>query len=260
MQRTSPSRLGQRLADGVGPSPLPNHSGSTCYVDGYPGLAFFTSRGVPLSTHLTWLTAPHATVVLRPGGNAQALLTWRVNMGAAMPFNPGFVHITPPDEYAYLSAAWPGGPVLNANIAAWPLSAAPAGPFPAGTGTVASPLNGMCMTLGAGNAVVAWKCNPGASSQQWTGYSDGTLRINDRCLGVIGGRVEVAACTGAADQKWRISQVSFNDFGPIIDTGTGTALTDPGGSTINGTQLVMGPDRGDQTYPWRVSFHPYLAA
>jgi len=69
----------------------------------------------------------------------------------------------------------------------------------------------------------------------------------------------VAACTGAADQKWRISQVSFNDFGPIIDTGTGTALTDPGGSTINGTQLVMGPDRGDQTYPGgSPSIHTWL--
>jgi hypothetical protein len=244
---------------------LTNHSGSTCYVYGYPGLAFFTSRGFPLSTHLTWLTAPHSQVVLRPAGNAQALLTWRVNMDAATPFSPGIVHITPPDEYAYLSTAWPGGPVLSGNIAAWPLSAAPAGPFPAGTGTVASPFNGMCMTLDADHtAVVAWKCNPGASSQQWTGYSDGTLRINGRCLGVTGpgtgAKAEVAACTGAASQKWRIAQVSFNDFGSIVNTGTGTALTDPGGSTTNGTRLVMGPDNGDQTYPWRVSFHQYLAA
>jgi hypothetical protein len=68
----------------------------------------------------------------------------------------------------------------------------------------------------------------------------------------------VAACTGAASQKWVIGQVSSNDFGPIINTGTGTALTDPGGSATNGTQLVMGPDRGDQTYPWHVSFRRYL--
>ncbi len=141
----------------------------------------------------------------------------------------------------------------------------PAGPFPAGTGTVASPFNGMCMTLAAdGIAVAAWKCSPGASTQQWTGYSDGTLRTNGKCLDVTGPQAgasaKVAACTGAASQKWRISQVSSNNFGSIINTGTGTALTDPGSSTTNGTQLVMGPDRGDQTYPWHVSFHHYMAA
>src|SRR2546421_4725429 len=45
------------------------------------------------------------------------------------------------------------------------------------------------------------------------------------------------------------SQVSSNDFGPIVNTGTGAALTDPAGSATNGTKLVMGPDRGDQTSP-----------
>jgi hypothetical protein len=52
--------------------------------------------------------------------------------------------------------------------------------------------------------------------------------------------------------------VSANDFGAIANTGTGTVLTDPGNSTTNGTQLVMGPDRGDQSYPWRVSFRHYM--
>ena len=152
-------------------------------------------------------------------GNAQALLTWRANTATGpAPFNPNLVHVTPPDEHAYLLATWPGGPVLDGDIAAWPLRAAPGGPFPAGTGTVASPFNGMCMTLAAdGTTVVAWKCNPGAGSQQWTGYSDGTLRINGRCLDVtgpgLGAKAKVAACTGAATQKWEIGQVSANDFG-----------------------------------------------
>jgi hypothetical protein len=34
-------------------------------------------------------------------------------------------------------------------------------------------------------------------------------------------------------------------------------LTDSGGSTANGTRLVMAPGNGDQSYPWRVFFHPY---
>ena len=145
---------------------LTNHSGATCYVNGYPGLAFYNGNGFPMTTHLTWTPQPHSQVLLRPAGNAQALLTWRVNINGPTPFNPDLVHITPPGEHAYLWAIWPGGPVMGGSIASWPLRAAPAGPFPACTGTVAGPFNGMCMTLAAdGTTVVARKCGPGASSQ-----------------------------------------------------------------------------------------------
>jgi uncharacterized protein DUF4232/ricin-type beta-trefoil lectin protein len=243
---------------------LTNHSGATCHVYGYPGLAFLNSSGFSMTTHLTWMTAPHARVLLLPGGNAQAMLTWRVNpYPQPTSFDPDLVHITPPDEHAYLQAVWPGGPVRAGGIVAWPLRAAPAGPFPAGTGTIASALNGMCAALAAdGTAVVAWKCSPGTGSQQWTGYSDGTLRIGGKCLDVTGpgagARAEAATCSGAATQKWGNGQISYNDFGAVYNTGTRTVLTDPGNSTTNGTQLIMGPDRGDQSYPWRVSFYPYM--
>jgi hypothetical protein len=242
---------------------LTNRSAATCSVYGYPGLAFSTSGDVPRATRLTWVKQPRATVMLRPGGNAQALLAWQVNINAPTTFSPDIVHITPPDEHTSLRAGWEGGPVQGGAIAAWPLRAAPAGPFPGGTGAIADPFNGMCVTLAAGRAtVVAWKCSPGASTQQWTGYSDGTLRTGGRCLDVTGpgagAKAEVAACTGAASQKWVIGQVSSNDFGAIYNTGTRTVLADPGGSTTNGTPLVTAPDRGDQTgAPWHVSFHHY---
>jgi hypothetical protein len=132
---------------------LTNHSGTTCHVYGYPGLAFFD--GLSMTTHLTWVKDSHATVVLHPGGNAQALLTWRANTATGpAPFNPNLVHVTPPDERAYLWTGWPAGPVLNGEIAAWPLRAAPAGPFPAGTGTISRPFNGLCMTLAADGSTV----------------------------------------------------------------------------------------------------------
>jgi uncharacterized protein DUF4232/ricin-type beta-trefoil lectin protein len=243
---------------------LANHSGTTCYVYGYPGLAFFNGSGFPMTTHLTWVPQPHALVLLRPAGNAQALLTWRANTATGpAPFHPDLVHVTPPDEYAYLWAIWPGGPVRGGSIAAWPLRAAPAGPFPAGTGTIAGPFNGMCMTLAAGGTTVELRtCSPGAGSQQWTGYNDGTLRTGSRCLDVTGpgagAKVQVAACTGAASQKWEIGQVSYNDFGPIANAGTGTVLSYPRGSIADGTPLVTGPDLGDQSSPWHVSFRPYM--
>jgi hypothetical protein len=242
---------------------LTNHSGAACSVYGYTGLAFYTSGGFPMATHLTWMTAPHARVLLRPGGNAQAMLTWRVNPYPQLTsFDPDLVQIIPPDEYAHLQAGWPGGPVRGGNIVAWPLRAAPSGPFPAGTGTIASAVNEMCAALAAGGSAVVRTCSPGASAQQWTGYSDGTLRIGARCLDVTGpgagARAVVAACTGAATQKWVIGQTSYNDFGGIYNTGTRTVLTGPRSSTTDGAPLVTGPDRGDQSYPWRVSFQHYL--
>jgi hypothetical protein len=242
---------------------LTNHSGSTCYLYGYPGLAFFSGGGFPLATHLTWMKAPHAKVILHPGGNAQAMLTWRVNLGTGTPFNPSTARITPPDEHAYLRTLWQGGPVLGGGIASWPLRAAPAGPFPAGTGTIASPFTGMCAALAAdGTTVVAWKCSPGAASQQWTGYNDGTLRINGKCLDITGpatgAPVKAAACTGAATQSWAISQTSGNDFGPIANLATGSVLTDPAASTVNGTRLVTKNGNGDLSAPWHVSYHHYV--
>ena len=104
--------------------------------------------------------------------------------------------------------------------------------------------------------------HPRRHSQQWTGYNDGTMRTGGRCLDVTGPgagtKATMAACTGTATQKWVIGQTSYNDFGALYNTGTRTVLTDPGDSTTNGTQLVTGPDRGDQSYPWRVSFHHYM--
>jgi hypothetical protein len=242
---------------------LTNHSGSTCYLYGYPGLAFFNAGGLPMATHLTWMKAPHAKVILHPGGNAQAMLTWRVNVGTSTSFSPSVARITPPDETANLRTLWQGGPVLGGDIASWALRAAPAGPFPAGTGTIENPFIGMCVALaGDGTTVVAWKCSPGATAQQWTGYNDGTLRISGKCLGVAGPQagaaVKVAACTGAATQTWAIGQTSGNDFGPIANLGTGGVLTDPAASTVNGTGLVMKRGNGDLSGPWRVSYHHYV--
>ena len=92
-----------------------------------------------------------------------------------------------------------------------------------------NPFNGMCMTAAGngsadGTEVVAWKCGHDAS-QQWTAYSDGTLRINGKCLDVTGhstaagATVDLWACDGSPSQQWLISQVSLNPFGPISNRG-----------------------------------------
>ena len=142
------------------------------------------------------------------------------------------------------------------------------GPVATGTGTVRNPFNGMCVTAAGndsadGTEVVAWKCGRDAT-QQWTAYSDGTLRINGKCLDVTGhstatgATVDLWACDGSPSQQWQIGQVSLNRFGLSATSDPGNVLTDPDGSTVNGTQLVMGPDGGDLSGPWQVSFYHYL--
>jgi hypothetical protein len=249
---------------------LTNHSSRSCYLYGYEGLGFLGVGGSPLPTHATRVSAAHKRVTLRPGGNAQALLTWHVPVQdpAGPPEYPQRVEITPPDAYTHLTQAWPAQPVLGGDVAIWPLRSAPPGPVPTGIGTVRGAFNGMCMAVaGSGSAngtkVVAWKCND-HSSQQWTAYSDSTLRINGKCLDVagrsttIGAQVELWACDGSPSQRWQIGQVSSNPFGPIVGLGSGNALTDPGGSSVNGIPLQMGANRGDQSGPWHVSFYHYI--
>lgn len=156
----------------------------------------------------------------------------------------------------------------SGQIAVWPLRPAPAGPVATGTGTVRNPFNGMCMAAAGngsadGTEVVAWKCSRDAS-QRWTAYSDTTLRINGKCLDVTGHSTQVGAaadlwvCDGSPSQQWSISQTSLNPFGSIGNPASGNVLTDPSGTTVNGTQLVMGPDGGDLSGPWHVSFYHYL--
>jgi Ricin-type beta-trefoil lectin domain/Domain of unknown function (DUF4232) len=251
---------------------LTNYSRHSCYLYGYVGLGLLgghlTFPG-PLPTHVTWVSAPHRLVRLHPGGNAQALLTWnRSTLAGGRLEYPQRVEITPPDAYQHLTGMWPKTPVNSGKIAVWPLRPAPAGPVPTGTGTVRNPFNGMCVTAAGngstdGTEVVASKCGRDAS-QQWTAYSDGTLRINGKCLDVTGystatgATVDLWACGASPSQQWLISQVSLNPFGSIGNPASGNVLTDPGGSTVNGTQLLMGPDRGDQSGPWQVSFYHYL--
>jgi hypothetical protein len=251
---------------------LTNRSSRSCVLDGYVGLGLLGAHLAfpgPLPTQVTRVNAPHRPVRLRPGGNAQALLTWHDSrlVGGWLEY-PQLVEITPPGASRHLTGMWPKAHVNRGRIAVWPLRPAPAGPVPTGTGTVRNPFNGMCVTAAGngsayGTQVVAWTCDHDAS-QQWTAYSDGTLRINSKCLDIsghstaTGATADLWACDGGQTQQWQIGQVSLNPFGGIANPTSGNVLTDPGGSTVNGTQLVLQPGQGDQSYPWQVSFYHYL--
>jgi hypothetical protein len=63
---------------------------------------------------------------------------------------------------------------------------------------------------------------------------------------------------GPRARRLRKRSPPYDDFGSITNIGTGAVLTDPGGSTANSTRLVMGPDRGDLSGRWHVSFRHYV--
>ena len=198
---------------------LTNRSGAACSVYGYPGLAFATSGDVPMATHLTWVKQPRAAVVLRPGGNAQAMLTWRVNAAAPTASGPDIVHITPPDEYTSLRAGWDGGPVQGGAIAAWPLRAAPAGPSPAAPAP-RQPVQRHVRGPGrrprhcGGLDMQPRRQHPAVDQLQRRHAAD-RRQVPGRHRPRAGARATAAACTGTPSQKWVIGQVSSNDFGPL---------------------------------------------
>jgi hypothetical protein len=137
-------------------------------------------------------------------------------------------------------------------------------PAPPPASTPATPA---LATTAPGGRASAPRCHTSQLSLAFTGFNEasggqrGITLILTNHSGTtchVYGYPKVAACTGAASQKWEIGQVSANDFGPITNAGTGTVLSCPRGSIADGTPLVMGLGTGDQSTPWHVSFHHYL--
>jgi len=252
---------------------LTNRSQQACHVYGHEGLGFLDSNSNPLPTHLTRQAEAHTDVTLRPGGSAYAGLQWHSYdpTGRTPVVHPRQLEVTPPGEYSHLTQRWPFGDVTGGAVHTTPLRATPPyGPVPTGSGTITYLYDGKCIDAPddnfANGAKVQLSTCDGATSQRWAAYTDGTLRIygNGMCLDVagrsarLGAKVDIWTCNGSKSQQWAITQTSGNKYGPIIGAASSNALADPGHSNVNGTQLAMGPNRGDATYqPWHVSFHNY---
>jgi F5/8 type C domain/Ricin-type beta-trefoil lectin domain len=74
-------------------------------------------------------------------------------------------------------------------------------------------------------------CNGGAG-QQWSSYSDSTLRVQGGCLDVVsagttsGTNVDWYPCNGTPAQNW-----THQANGELVNPHSGLCLTDPGGNT-----------------------------
>src|SRR5450755_1456374 len=110
---------------------------------------------------------------------------------------------------------------------------------PTGTATATGPvtgINGLCLanqnSLNTeGNPIVVSNCD-GDPGEQWSPYSDGTVRVQGGCLDVVsagttsGTNVDWYACNASAAQDW-----THQANGEEVNPSSGLCLTDPGGNT-----------------------------
>jgi hypothetical protein len=114
-------------------------------------------------------------------------------------------------------------------------------------------INGLCLANqnalnAAGNPIVVNTCN-GGSGQQWSTYSDNTLRVQGGCLDVVsagttsGTNVDWYPCNGTAAQNW-----SHQANGEMINPNSGLCLTDPGGNTSARLDIETCTDSAQQQW------------
>jgi hypothetical protein len=106
---------------------------------------------------------------------------------------------------------------------------------PTATGQVTG-INGLCLANQnslntASNPIGVSACNGGAG-QQWSTYTDSTVRTQGGCLDVVsagttsGTNVDWYPCNGTAAQGW-----THQANGELVNPHSGLCLTDPGGNT-----------------------------
>jgi hypothetical protein len=127
---------------------------------------------------------------------------------------------------------------------------------PAGTATATGQLTGLsgnCLTNQnslntEGNPIYLSGCN-GSAGQQWSPYTDGTVRVQGGCLDVVsagttsGTDVDWYACNGSAAQDW-----THQSNGELVNPSSGLCLTDPGGNT--GSRLDIETCTGATDQQW----------
>jgi hypothetical protein len=110
---------------------------------------------------------------------------------------------------------------------------------PTGTATATGQvtgIDGLCMgnenSLNTeGNPIGVSACN-GSAGQQWSPYTDSTVRVQGGCLDVVsagttsGTDVDWYPCNGTAAQDW-----THEANGELVNPNSGLCLTDPGGNT-----------------------------
>jgi hypothetical protein len=120
------------------------------------------------------------------------------------------------------------------------------------TGTVTG-IDGLCLanqnSLNTeGNPMAVSSCD-GSAGQQWSPYSDGTVRVQGGCLDVVsagttsGTDVDWYPCNATAAQGW--TQESNKE---LVNPNSGLCLTDPGGNTSSRLDIETCADSAQQQW------------
>jgi beta-glucanase (GH16 family) len=123
---------------------------------------------------------------------------------------------------------------------------------PTATGQVSS-LDGLCLSNSLnteGNPMYVSACN-GSSGQQWSPYTDSTLRTEGGCLDVVGGGIKSGTnvdwypCNGTQAQTW-----TYEPNGALVNPHANLCLTDPDGNT--GARIDVETCTGSPQQIWKL--------
>ncbi|MGD0557314.1 MAG: carbohydrate-binding protein [Streptosporangiaceae bacterium] len=126
---------------------------------------------------------------------------------------------------------------------------------PTATATATGPITGIDGLCVANQDVVNTEGNPmvvsscdGDPGEQWSVYSDSTLRVQGGCLDVVGAGttsgtdVDWYPCNGTVAQDWTYSDDE------LINPNSGLCLTDPGGDTSSRLDIETCADSAEQQW------------
>ncbi|MGD0705161.1 MAG: ricin-type beta-trefoil lectin domain protein, partial [Trebonia sp.] len=127
---------------------------------------------------------------------------------------------------------------------------------PTGTATATGQVTGdggLCLANKSaldteGNPVIADSCD-GDAGQQWSPYTDGTLRTQGGCLDVVaagttsGTDIDWYACNASPAQDW-----THESNGELVNPNSGLCLTDPGGNPSAQLELETCTDSAAQVW------------
>ncbi|TDC38971.1 hypothetical protein E1211_05575 [Micromonospora sp. 15K316] len=137
-------------------------------------------------------------------------------------------------------------------------STAPANPGPkpvGGAGAIIGYGSGRCIDVTDGAyqsnpQLQIWTCN-GGPNQQWTIYSDGTVRAFGRCMTVAGGstadgaRILLSSCTGSSSQKF-----TLNNAHDLVNKRADKCVDATDMQTGSGTRLQLWSCGGTSNQKW----------
>ncbi|WP_020524937.1 carbohydrate-binding protein [Catelliglobosispora koreensis] len=99
-----------------------------------------------------------------------------------------------------------------------------------------------------GTKIQLWTCHTN-TNQQWTVGTDGTLRSLSKCMTAIGtgdgALVQLSACNGGGGQVWNAGANSS-----LVNPASGKCLDANGGSSADGTQLIIWACHGGTNQRW----------